>query len=516
MNRPNPSYSKTFLTRKNYRGPTLLRTVLGRNTALAFASDSGINTDKESAVMQKRRTEDDLEAIYGPPASSDDEDSNPDLETKAGFPLQTTKSPTRSPPKRPATTAATSRSKRRKLKDRDSIDMIDVANPPDIQDAWLGSQNSQKGSQKRKLKQTYAGRKCFEKPEAVDMVEEKPSLKQKFVSYEEIEKPGNGLKIRGDYIGVAPLPENLSTKAASRPNKALDIADLPQALRTRKDTDFRMPELPDITSSATTSATDILSVFEDALSSNSKRQRSGSTSSLSSVDSMFILENEADMNEQIEPVEDRVRCPVCQRVVHDSISLYIPENLRSLSFKQQQNFCSQHQVADAKELWEQRCYPDVDWEELEKSRIPAHLHSLKKLINRQTSSVYLDELDKKVKAAKGNQKAIRQYLREGVVEVAKPGYYGPKGTRIMVTAITEALTETLKEALQSDAVLRTAGVGGYVSAVLVPALTLRLVMEDMLLADDDVVEGRRVLEESTNIGVLLNPDDDHIEREDDD
>ncbi|KAK5213550.1 hypothetical protein LTR41_001129 [Exophiala xenobiotica] len=482
MNRPNPSYSKTFLTRKNYRGPTLLRTVLGRNTALAFASDSGINTDKESAVMQKRRTEDDLEAIYGPPASSDDEDSNPDLETKAGFPLQTTKSPTRSPPKRPATTAATSRSKRRKLKDRDSIDMIDVANPPDIQDAWLGSQNSQKGSQKRKLKQTYAGRKCFEKPEAVDMVEEKPSLKQKFVSYEEIEKPGNGLKIRGDYIGVAPLPENLSTKAASRPNKALDIADLPQALRTRKDTDFRMPELPDITSSATTSATDILSVFEDALSSNSKRQRSGSTSSLSSVDSMFILENEADMNEQIEPVEDRVRCP----------------------------------VADAKELWEQRCYPDVDWEELEKSRIPAHLHSLKKLINRQTSSVYLDELDKKVKAAKGNQKAIRQYLREGVVEVAKPGYYGPKGTRIMVTAITEALTETLKEALQSDAVLRTAGVGGYVSAVLVPALTLRLVMEDMLLADDDVVEGRRVLEESTNIGVLLNPDDDHIEREDDD
>jgi hypothetical protein len=41
-------------------------------------------------------------------------------------------------------------------------------------------------------------------------------------------------------------------------------------------------------------------------------------------------------------------------------------------------------------------------------------------------------------------------------------------------------------------------------------------MEDMLLANDDVVEGRRVLEESTNIGVLLNPDDDHIEREDDD
>lgn len=515
MNRPNASYSKTFLTRKNYRGPTLLRTVLGRNTALAFASDSGINADEESAVMQTQPAEADLVAIYGPPASSDDEDSNADLETKADVPLNTTKSPTRSPPKRPATTAASSRSKRRKLKDQDSLDTIDVPNPPDMQDAWLGSQSSQKGSQKRKLKQTYAGRKCFEKPEAIDTLGMKPSLKQEFISYEEIERPGNGLKIKGDYVGVAPLPEKHSTRAASRRNKALDIADLPQALRTRKETDFRVPELPDITSSAATSATDILSVFEDALPSNSKRQRSGSTSSLSSVDSMFILENEADLIEQIEPVEDRVRCPVCQKVVHDSISLYIPDNLRSLSFKQQQNFCSQHQVADAKELWERRRYPNVDWAELEKSRIPGHLPSLKKLINRQISSVYLDELDKKVKTAKGNQKTIRQYLREGVVEVAKPGYYGPKGTRIMVTAITEALTETLKKALQSDAVLRAAGVGGYVSAVLVPTLTLRLVMEDMSLAHD-VDQGRRVLEESTNIGVLLNPDDDHLEREDDD
>jgi len=59
-------------------------------------------------------------------------------------------------------------------------------------------------------------------------------------------------------------------------------------------------------------------------------------------------------------------------------------------------------------------------------------------------------------------------------------------------------------------------VGGYVSAVLVPELTLQLVMEDMQLKSGKEEEGRKVLADSTNIGVLLNPDDDHLERQDDD
>ena len=86
----------------------------------------------------------------------------------------------------------------------------------------------------------------------------------------------------------------------------------------------------------------------------------------------------------------------------------------------------------------------------------------------------------------------------------------------MVTAITQSLTDTLNKALQSDSVLRAAGVGGYLSAVLVPELTLQLVMKDMKLEPDQDNEGRKILEESTTIGDLLSPDDERLEREDGD
>ncbi|KAJ9647640.1 hypothetical protein H2204_000270 [Knufia peltigerae] len=512
MIRPNSSYSKTFLTRRNYRGPTLLRTVLGRNTALAIAPPSDSYTLDEGAAMGvATMKEDDLEAIYAPPLSSDDEDgSSAEVETAA---KRNTLPAARTSSKRQAHTAASSRSKRRKLKDEPSLESFDISGLSDMHDPYFLSSGSQKqSSQKRKLQQTYAHRKSFERLDDLDVGPNKPDGKQDFVSHEVVKKHNDGSGSKGKFLGAAPLPGKHSTRATRGPGKILDVADLPSARTARKGSDFQMPELPDITSSAATSATDIPSIFEEPIA---PRHRSGSTSSLSSANSMFILENEADLMDQFEqPFGVGVCCPICQKPVHDSESIFVPDNLRSLSFKQQQTFCSKHQVADAKELYRERGYPRIDWEDLEKSRIPKQMHLLKKLINRQTTSVYLDELDEKIKAAKGNRKAIRQYLANGVVDVAQPGYYGPKGTRIMVTVITDSLTDTLKTALGSDSVLRAAGVGGYVSAVLVPELTLQLVMSDMRLSD--AAEGRRILNESTKIGVLLNPDDDHIERDDDD
>ncbi|KAL6249083.1 hypothetical protein RBB50_004146 [Rhinocladiella similis] len=513
MIRPNASYSKTFLTRKNYRGPTLLRTVLGRNTALAIAPASDSYTLHQGAAMATAKMqEDDLEAIYAPPLSSDDEDgSSADIETA----VQRTITPARNSSKRQAHTAASSRSKRRKLKDEPSLEAVDISALSEMQDPYFLSSGSQKqSSQKRKLQQTYAHRKSFERVDDLDVMLDKPDGKQDFVSHEVVEKRTDGSGRKGQFLGTAPLPGKHSTTATRGSRKMLNIADLPSAISARKGSDFQMPELPDITSSATTSATDIPSIFEEPIAHLSARHRSGSTSSLSSANSMFILENEADLMGQFETIEVGVCCPICQKHVHDSESVFVPDNLRSLSFKQQQTFCTKHQVADAKDLYKERGYPHIDWEDLEKSRIPEQMHLLKKLINRQTTSVYLDKLDEMIKVAKGNRKAIRQYLANGVVDVAQPGYYGPKGTRIMVTVITDCLTDTLKAALQSDSVLRAAGVGGYVSAVLVPELTLQLVMADLKLSD--AAEGRRVLNESTKIGVLLNPDDDHIERDDDD
>lgn len=459
--------------------------------------------------------EDDL-AIYAQPLSSDDDDVKPLAKPEAAS-SHATKNPNSkssyTSPKRPlANTAAASRSKRRKLVDVPDLDTFAVPENPTAAAPFPDWNSS--GSQKRRLQKSYANRKYFLKPDAIERRDAGQRLKHEFVSHGEVVKHDKGPDVKGEFPHIAALPVKSAAEKLSRIKTKLDIADLPEAAPVRKGSGFRMPELPEITSSSTTSGTEAASLFDEALSPERKRpRRSTSTSSLSSADSMFILEHEADLMEGFESTD--VRCPVCQTAVRDSTLLFVPDNLRSLSFKQQQQFCSQHQQVDAKEQWEERGYPVIHWEGLQASRIPAKLPALKEVINRKAPSFYLEALAAEIQTAKGGRKAIQRYLNEGIVNVAKQGYYGPKGARIMVTAITESLTRTLNKALQSDSVLREAGVGGYVSAVLLPELTLQLVMEDMNLGLGKEKQGRMVLDESTNIGVLLNPDDDHLEREDD-
>ncbi|KAL2402457.1 hypothetical protein ABEF95_014613 [Exophiala dermatitidis] len=522
MERPNASYSRTYLTRHNYRGPNLLSTFGGTETAIRTTTTRAAIEDahgKQCIMAPKAQDEDDL-AIYAQPLSSDDEDYNtatkPDANSLAKDSESKMAKASRHSPKRTSPTTASRRSKRRKLVDEPSLDTLsavttDFTAVPDPMAEWTSS-----GSQKRRLQKSYANRKTFQKPEPLKNKPTLPVDGQEFVSYSAVTKHENGPNVKGDFMSTAAMTGKSKVKSPSTLKSNLNIAELPKK-ETPKERRFQLPDLPSFTSTATTTAT----LFEEEVSNNrdNTRRRSGSTSSLSSVDSMFILEHQGELLEQDDITSQGsqasdFRCPVCQKAVKDSASLFVPDNLRTLSFKKQQDFCLQHQVAEAHEHWHDRGYPDINWDDFETVRIPQKLPVLKEIINRSTPSYYLDQLDEKIKAARGNRKAVKLYLNEGIVDVAKQGYYGPKGARVMVGAIMTELTKPLNQALRSDSALRAAGVGGYVNAVLVPELTSLLVKEDMRLKNGE--EARNVLDESSQIGALLNPDDDHVEREDDD
>ncbi|KAL2449909.1 hypothetical protein ABEF95_014578 [Exophiala dermatitidis] len=522
MERPNASYSRTYLTRHNYRGPNLLSTFGGTETAIQTTTTRAAIEDahgKQCIMAPTAQDEDDL-AIYAQPLSSDDEDYNtatkPDANSLAKDCESKMAKASRPSPKRTSPTTASRRSKRRKLVDEPSLDTLSAVTTeftavPDPMAEWTSS-----GSQKRRLQKSYANRKTFQKPEPLKNKPTFPVDGQEFVSHSAVNKHENGPNVKGDFMSTAAVAGKSKIKSSSTLKSNLNIAELPKK-ETPRERGFQLPDLPSFTSTATTTAT----LFEEDASNNreNSRRRSGSTSSLSSVDSMFILEHQGELLEQDDITSQGsqasdVRCPVCQKAVKDSASLFVPDNLRTLSFKKQQDFCLQHQVAEAHEQWHDRGYPDINWDNFETVRIPPKLPVLKEIINRSTPSYYLDQLDEKIKAARGNRKAVKLYLNEGIVDVAKQGYYGPKGARVMVGAIMTELTKPLNQALKSDSALRAAGVGGYVNAVLVPELTSLLVKEDMKLKNGE--EARNVLDESSQIGALLNPDDDHVEREDDD
>jgi RTC4-like domain len=203
-----------------------------------------------------------------------------------------------------------------------------------------------------------------------------------------------------------------------------------------------------------------------------------------------------------------ISCPVCHQDVDSSHMLPSEKHPRLLSLKKQQAFCRRHQLNDAQNLLKQRDYPNVDWEVLALERIPKYVDHLQGVLSGKVKCYYADQLNTAVTEAKGNRRAIREYLTEGALDIVKPGYYGPKGSTVMMGQIISRMSKDINSKLE-DKLMRAAGMGNYVAAVLVPELTLRLVMEDLSIKDD--AEGRKVLDESTGVGLLLNPDDDHVD-----
>lgn len=70
--------------------------------------------------------------------------------------------------------------------------------------------------------------------------------------------------------------------------------------------------------------------------------------------------------------------------------------------------------------------------------------------------------------------------------------------------ITQQFSEKLRTLAGSDKLIGAAGVAGYIQAVLVPELATLLVKDDM---DVGVERAREILVESTEVGDLLNEED---------
>lgn len=96
---------------------------------------------------------------------------------------------------------------------------------------------------------------------------------------------------------------------------------------------------------------------------------------------------------------------------------------------------------------------------------------------------------------------MQSIMSEAVGTVRAPGYYGPRGARVMQDEILDELSKELREAAVRDVVVSARGVGVYVTSVLVLEVGLRLVMDDLGVGRE---EARGVMEKSAAWGTLVN------------
>lgn len=284
--------------------------------------------------------------------------------------------------------------------------------------------------------------------------------------------------------------------------------------------------------SRTNSNTSMSAIFEKA---KRKRDRRGSSSSLSSLDS--LVEYELDASQKAALMSDakeivdfanlpphHVVCPCCRHPI--SLKNLPGYNLNikpsALPLRSQTKFCHDHRIRDAEQIWQKRKYPAMNWDTFATSpSLKAHIATLIPIIRRKSPSYYLSTLDAAITAARGNQTEINRFFD---ITNIHHGYYGPRGARIISTAILEDadLQKILSRQLRNDKSMRIAGLGRLTDSVLLPEVLVRMVREDLKLdgsgkdVDVDVdSQARKVLKESVDLGLLLCADDDDVEVESD-
>ncbi|SPQ17896.1 d5bcff9f-98a4-4caf-ac41-dca466338caa [Thermothielavioides terrestris] len=168
-------------------------------------------------------------------------------------------------------------------------------------------------------------------------------------------------------------------------------------------------------------------------------------------------------------------------------------------------FCQDHKRRSARETWIQKGYPDIDWRRLDE-RISRHYGFLRKILEDGMDSHYVDVFQDTVRAGK-NRTLFRSDAN------LTPGYYGIRGLRAMSENLIQEFSSILRKRALQDRLVSARGYTVYLQSVLVPELAVRLIMEDMSVGEE---EARRILEESSDVGELLNDEIADVVLEDDD
>ncbi|KAK6363148.1 hypothetical protein TWF730_000595 [Orbilia blumenaviensis] len=206
-------------------------------------------------------------------------------------------------------------------------------------------------------------------------------------------------------------------------------------------------------------------------------------------------------------------CPMCNEEVPQQLyESYLPDLEKKYKIELRRKFHKSHKLdkihAKAKEL----NIPDIDWDGLE-DRCTKYFPYLSDIMARKTKSHFRDISEKFNKTKRNNKKSRTEAIfDEGNWELTYPGYYGPRGSEIMGDAISgsKLINEALKNLRKAKDITTTGGgAGSYIQSILVPELGTRLIMEDFKMTEDEIEKGRKLMQETIDIGMLLNHGEDN-------
>ncbi|KAF3046462.1 hypothetical protein E8E12_009693 [Didymella heteroderae] len=226
------------------------------------------------------------------------------------------------------------------------------------------------------------------------------------------------------------------------------------------------------------------------------------------------------------PIEadEGTACPICSEPVDQDYYWTFWKGLDK-TVKNQAAFCHTHKKATAQKEYLDEGYPAIDgvpsihWANLA-DRIKKHRMALYSILTNETPSQHRARYaplaltgkaaavpSKRTDLSPSKQQELETYALDS--NAVYPGYYGPRGRRLITEAVMSLLNTEIKRS--TDPVVMTSGPATFVQAVLVPEVAVRLIMED-LQCDQERAE--EVREATFEMGGLLNEEiEDSVEVE---
>ncbi|KAF1932245.1 uncharacterized protein M421DRAFT_287424 [Didymella exigua CBS 183.55] len=220
--------------------------------------------------------------------------------------------------------------------------------------------------------------------------------------------------------------------------------------------------------------------------------------------------------------EEGTACPVCNEPVDQDLYWLFWKGLDK-TIKNQAAFCHTHRKATAQKEYLAEGYPSVDglpsiqWSAIPE-RIKKHRMALYSILAGETPSHHRKRyaplaLTGKAAAVPRTRTDLSPSKNAQLSAYALdsnsvyPGYYGPRGRRLITEAVMSLLNAEIKRS--ADPVVQTSGPATFVQAVLVPEVAVRLIMEDLRC---DVESAEEVREATFEMGALLHEEvEDRVE-----
>ena len=425
--RPEPSYSRTYLTRRNYNRPSLLRkfrnnTEKDMSKAKSLAPEPGTDDDPVSSSDEggsdnisspdaeetgaemnpggKRKT------LAEKLASNNDDNGNKS-DTKKRRSPRSRKDPSSSRRKHDKTKKAM-KTEAQKSPKRTFMSTVDADSDNDNEWFFSSSQNTKRSRSFYHGSQS-GGRRALRSSATSSIkaktVKKEPAIKEE----EEKEKDTRG---DGDDDG--------SDRGFKVP-RSIDLGSPSPKVRKSRTNEARSNSSHD-----SLTARDNAQLFDIGVDESSLSSPLSSTSQFN-LESLELTEEEKALAAQIESSDSESLCPMCkQKVDPDLLGQFMLQPKRRL--REQQRFCNSHKQDSDRQEWKNRGYPTINWKSFDK-RISRHFRDLEKVLVPDSSSYYRSILDESMKT--GKARFFRLSLIGDGLETISCGYYGSRGASKM-------------------------------------------------------------------------------------